>query len=250
MLSAIPMDLALFFVATLLGSFVAGIAGFAFGLVASAIWLHIIPPAQSAPLIAAFAILIQGATLWKLRHALQISRLLPFIAGGAAGVPLGAVALNWADPDQMRTFIGGTLIVFSLYSLARPTLPAAKGGRLADCIVGFLSGALSGSTGLAGIPVILWASLHRWSKDDQRAVFQPVVVAIFVLTLIWLGGTGLVTRETWKLFWIGLPAAAFGTWLGFTLYGRLDDATFRMLVLVLLLTSGFALLPWPRSPGG
>ena len=53
---AIHMDLALFFVTTLLGTVV---AGFAFGLIASAIWLHIIPPAQSAPLIAAFAILIQ-----------------------------------------------------------------------------------------------------------------------------------------------------------------------------------------------
>jgi len=60
MTSAIPMDLALFFVATFLGAVVAGVAGFAFGLIASAIWLHIISPAQSAPLIAAFAILIQG----------------------------------------------------------------------------------------------------------------------------------------------------------------------------------------------
>jgi hypothetical protein len=44
MTSAIPTDLALFFVATLLGAIVAGIAGFALGLIASAIWLHIIPP--------------------------------------------------------------------------------------------------------------------------------------------------------------------------------------------------------------
>ena len=132
MTSAIPMDLALFFVATLLGAVVAGVAGFAFGLIASAIWLHIIPPAQSAPLIAAFAILIQGATLWKLRHAVQISRLLPFIAGGAVGIPLGAAALSWTSPSQMRAFIGALLIVFSLYSLARPILPAVKGGRIAD----------------------------------------------------------------------------------------------------------------------
>jgi uncharacterized protein len=92
MTSAIPMDLALFFVATLLGAIVAGVAGFAFGLIASAIWLHIIPPSQSAPLIAAFAILIQGGTLWKRRHDVQISRLVPFVVGGAIGVPLGAAA--------------------------------------------------------------------------------------------------------------------------------------------------------------
>ncbi len=194
MTSAIPMDLALFFVATLLGAIVAGVAGFAFGLIASAIWLHIISPGQSAPLIAAFAILIQGATLWKLRHAIQVSRLIPFIFGGAVGIPLGTAALAWASPDQMRTFIGAALIVFSLYSLARPTLPAVKGGAIADSIVGLLSGAFSGGTGLAGIPVIVWASLRRWSKDDQRAVFQPVVVAVFVMTLIWFAG---ITLQPW-----------------------------------------------------
>jgi uncharacterized protein len=245
MTAAIPMDFALFFIATLLGAVVAGVAGFAFGLIASAIWLHIIPPAQSAPLIAAFAVIIQGATLWRLRHAVQISRLLPFIAGGAVGIPLGAAALDWMSPDHMRAFIGVALIVFSIYSLLRPTLPAVEGGAIADSIVGLLSGAFSGSTGLAGIPVIVWASLRRWSKDDQRAIFQPVVIAVFVMTLFWFGASGIVTSETLRLFWIGLPAAAIGTWLGLKLYGRLNEPTFRLVVLVLLLTSGLALLPWP-----
>ena len=80
--------------------------------------------------------------------------------------------------------------------------------------MGLLSGVFGGSTGLAGIPIIVWASLRRWSKDDQRAVFQPVVVAIFVMTLLWFGGTGIVTPETLELFWIGLPAVLLGTWLG------------------------------------
>ena len=96
----------------------------------------------------------------------------------------------------------------------------------------------------------MWASLRRWSKDDQRAVFQPVVVAVFVMTLIWFGGTGVVNTETLRLFWIGLPAATIGTWLGLKLYGRLDEATFRVVVLVLLLVSGITLLPWPWSKYG
>jgi uncharacterized protein len=112
----------------------------------------------------------------------------------------------------MSVFIGAALIVFS-YSLARPILPAVKGGPLADGVVGLLSGAFSGSTGLAGIPVIIWASLRRWSKDEQRAVFQPVVVAVFLMTLIWLGGTGVVTAQTLHLCCIGLPAVLIGTWL-------------------------------------
>jgi hypothetical protein len=245
MTSAIDLDVALFFVATLLGAMAAGVAGFAFGLVASAIWLYIIPPAESAPLIAAFAILIQGATLWKLRHALQIWRLVPFVVGGAIGVPLGAAALSCISADRMRAFVGGVLVLFSLYNLARPKLPAVKGGALADGIVGIMSGALSGSSGLAGIPVIMWSSLRRWSRDDQRALFQPVVIAIFVMTLLWFGGTGIVTAATLRWFWIGLPAALIGTWLGLKLYGRLDEASFRIVVLGLLLACGLSYLPWP-----
>jgi uncharacterized membrane protein YfcA len=65
------------------------------------------------------------------------------------------------------------------------------------------------------------------------------------MTLVWFGASGIVTSETLRLFWIGLPAAAIGTWLGLKLYGRLDEPTFRLVVLVLLLTSGLALLPWP-----
>jgi len=228
---------------------VAGVAGFAFGLIASAIWLHIIPPAQSAPLIAAFAILIQGTTLWQFRHAMRVSRLLPFLAGGAAGVPLGAAVLTLASQDKVRALIGVALILFTLYSLARPPLPAIKGGRVADGIVGLMSGVLSGSTGLAGIPVIVWANLRLWSKDEQRAVFQPVVVVVFMMTLAWLGGAGVITADTFRLFWIGLPAVLLGTWVGLKLYGKLNERTFRLVVLVLLLISGVMLLPWPWSKG-
>jgi uncharacterized membrane protein YfcA len=247
--SALPMDLVLFFVATLLGAIVAGVAGFAFGLIASAIWLHIIPPAQSAPLIAVFAILIQGATLWKFRHAIRISRLFPFLLGGVMGIPLGAAVLTLASPDQVQTLIGAALILFCLYSLLRPKLPAIEGGRVADGIVGVMSGIFSGSTGLAGIPIIVWASLRRWSKDEQRAVFQPVVVAVFIMTLAWFGGTGVLTADTLRLFWIGLPAVLLGSWLGLKLYGRLNEEKFRSVVLALLLVSGATLLPWPWSKG-
>ena len=70
------------------------------------------------------------------------------------------------------------------------------------------------------------------------------------MTLIWFGGTGIVTPATLRLFWIGLPAAVLGTWLGLKLYGKLDEATFRIVVLVLLLASGLTLLPWPWSKDG
>ena len=143
----------------------------------------------------------------------------------------------------MRSLIGLLLVLFSTYSLARPRLVVARGGALADGMVGVISGLVGGSTGLAGIPVIVWSTLQGWSKDEQRAVFQPVAVAIFVMILIWFGGAGMVTTDTIQLFLIGLPAVLIGTWLGFQLYGKLNEATFRIVVLLLLLISGLSLLP-------
>ena len=244
MASAVPLDLAVFVVASFAGALIAGVAGFAFGLIASAIWLHAIAPPQSAALIAAFAIVIQGASLWKLRHAVQVSRLVPFFIGGALGIPLGAEVLRWASTSQMRTFVGLALVLFSVYSLVRPKLPAVSGGKIADSVVGVASGFLGGSTGLAGIPVIIWSTLRGWSKDEQRAVFQPVVVGIFIMTLVWFGGNQMLTKDTLRLFVIGLPAVLLGTWLGLKLYGKLDEVTFRRVVLILLLLSGLTLLPW------
>jgi uncharacterized protein len=118
--------------------------------------------------------------------------------------------------------------------------PVTAGGAAADATVGFLNGVLGGLTGLAGILVTIWCGLRGWPKDQQRTVFQPVGVAIFVMSAIWLGAKGAMSAETIRLFFLGLPVLLAGTWLGLRLYGRLDEAGFRKLVLSLLLVSGVA----------
>jgi uncharacterized protein len=72
--------------------------------------------------------------------------------------------------------------------------------------------------------------------------FQPTGVATFLITIIVLGGSGAITRDIIWLAALGLPALAIGTWIGWKLYGKLDEARFRKSVLVLLLVSGAALV--------
>jgi uncharacterized protein len=69
-----------------------------------------------------------------------------------------------------------------------------------------------------------------------------VAVAIFAMTALWLGGTGLLAPDAVRLFLLGLPAVLAGLWLGLKLYGRLDEDGFRKVVLWLLLVSGGVLL--------
>lgn len=230
---------ALFLFATFAAALVAGLAGFAFGLIAAAIWLHVLTPLESATLIIAFGLVVQGIAVWKLRHALQWSRLWPFLFGAAVGVPLGVAILGWADPRQVQAGVGVFLVLFSIYSLARPTFgPVRGGGAALDSGVGFLNGVLGGLTGLAGILVVIWCGLRGWPKDEQRAVFQPIGVATFAMSALWLGAKGAISADAIKLFLFGLPVLLAGTWIGLKLYGRIDEASFRRIVLVLLLLSG------------
>lgn len=237
------LDLLIFLIATFAGALVAGLSGFAFGLVATSIWLYILTPLQTTTLIVAFGLIVFGYSVWKLRHALDWRRLWPFIAGAAIGVPAGVSILGSANPAYVRAGVGVFLVLYSLYALLRPSLPpVTKGGAAADAAVGFANGVLGGITGLAGILVVIWGGLRGWPKDQQRAVFQPVGVSIFAMIAFWLGVKGAVSADTVRLFLFGLPALLAGTWLGIRLYGRLDEAAFRNVVLVLLLVSGVALI--------
>jgi uncharacterized membrane protein YfcA len=242
-MDGLPLELPIFLIATFAGALVAGLSGFAFGLVAASIWLYILSPLQSATLIVAFGLIVQGYSVWKLRHALDWKKLWPFIAGAAVGVPVGVSVLTWANPAYIRAGVGVFLILYSLYAFFRPALkPIKGGGAVADASVGFLNGMLGGMTGLAGILVTIWSGLRGWPKDQQRTIFQPVAVAIFLMSALWLGAKGAVTPDTIKLFVIGLPVLIAGTWLGMKLYGRLDEASFRKVVLVLLFASGVVLM--------
>jgi uncharacterized protein len=242
-MDGLPLDLPIFLLATFAGAVVAGLSGFAFGLVAASIWLYILTPLQTATLIIAFGLIVQGYSVWKLRHALVWNKLWPFLVGAAIGVPVGVAILTWANPVHVRIGVGIFLVVYSLYALFRPALrPLTAGGAAADAGVGFLNGVLAGITGLAGILVTIWCGVRGWPKDQQRTIFQPVAVAIFVMTAAWLGAKGAIAADTIRLFLFGLPALLAGTWLGMKLYGHLNETMFRRVVLVLLLVSGAALI--------
>jgi uncharacterized membrane protein YfcA len=237
------LQVALFAAGTFAAAYVTGLAGFAFGIIAAAVWLHFLAPAQVTPLITGFALIVQGVSVWKLRRAVKPGRLVPFVIGSALGVPLGAALLQWAPAAQMRMAVGAVLIAFAIYNWFRPNSDAAAGaGAAADGAVGVVNGVVGGATGLAGLATVVWCNLRGWPPAEQRAVFQPVGLITFAMIALWLGGTGKIGPDTIWLFLMGLPALALGTWAGLKSFGHLNEAGFRKVVLGLLLLSGLALI--------
>ncbi len=239
-------DIAVVLVGALLASVVAGSSGFAFGLIGSAIWLHVLPPDRVVPLVVICSMLLNLAMVWRLRQELKPKLLWPFLAGAMVGVPIGVASLKHMDPELLRRGVGALLLFYSVYMLRRPTMPVVRlspvGGRIADSAVGLLGGFMGGSTSLNGLFPTIWCGLRGWNKSEQRGVFQPYILIVHAVTLFWLGGVGGLDMRTGRDVLLCIPALVVGGWWGFRLFHRVSDDGFRKMILVLFLISGLSLM--------
>jgi uncharacterized membrane protein YfcA len=234
--------LTFFLVAAFFGGLVSGLSGFAMGIVVSGIWLHIISPEQNALLIALSGLVTQGSGIWRVWKSLDWRKVGIIIVGSAIGIPIGTVLLTRLDPVTLRTGIGVLLLAFGLYGLLRPAMKPIQSGAATNLSVGLANGLIAGLTGLGGIAVTVWTQLMGGSKDAQRAIFQPVILTTFAMSAVSFAFAGLYTVETLRLYLFALPVLGAGIWCGLQLYGKLDDAGFRKVILWLLLASGLSLV--------
>ena len=235
-------SLAVVWLGAFLGALAAGGSGFAFALVASAIWLHAFDPPHMTGLVVACSTLIQIVLFVPVWRKVEMARLWPFLVGALAGVPLGAALVTHAPTGPIKAALGAFLLAYGTYAFLAPHLPRlAFGGKPVDAAIGFVGGVLGGLAGYSGVLPTLWTQLRGWSKDVARAVYQPFILFAHALTLMSLGTAG-IDRSTLTLLVASLPALACGTWLGWRIYGRLDERRFRQALAALIALSGLFLV--------
>ncbi len=224
------------------GALAAGGAGFAFALAASAIWLHAIDPVQTTALIVACGSLLHITLVWPIRRSIDGPRLAPFLIGALVGVPLGVLVLTQVDASPLKLALGVGLAAYGLYALLAPRLPRVSfGGTFANAGVGFAGGVLGGLGGYSGVLPTIWTQLRGWPKEMARGVYQPFILFAHLLTLLIVGFVGIEPRS-WLLIVLALPPLALGAWLGFQIYGRLDERRFKQMLSLMILGSGLLLL--------
>jgi uncharacterized membrane protein YfcA len=223
-------------------SFTSGLSGFAFGLVALGLWLHLVEPAVAGPLVVLSSLTGQLITTLALRRSFRPDLAWPFILGGVFGVPLGVTILKLVDPAPLKRGFGLFLVAYAAYALLRPPLrPVLAGGRLADGGIGMVGGVMGGIAGLSGAVPVLWCELRGWGKELGRGVYQPFNIAMHMLALGGMAIAGLLDATVWRAFAVCLPCVVIGTLVGLKLYAHVDDRQFRLIVLWLVLASGAAL---------
>lgn len=230
----------------LIAAFCAGLAGFAFNLVAAGILFHFISPQELAPVLVLGNLVVQAISLPTVLRTVRWRPLLAPILAGLMGLPLGVMILRVADPNQVGMIVGALLTGYGGYALARMALRITPrqipGNHWVDKLVGFFAGILGGLGGFSGALPAMWSDLQGLSKEMTRARLQPFVTVMQVFTAISFAIGGLITQETGWMLLTGLPALLFGTWLGLKAFHVIPAQGFRLVLVGLLFVSGLSLV--------
>ncbi|MEM6853208.1 MAG: sulfite exporter TauE/SafE family protein [Planctomycetota bacterium] len=242
--------------ALLLGSFVQGATGFAFGLLATPllIWAGLsLPAAVAAVLTAVLAQTAAGS--WRFRDAIVWRDLPTVMVTRNLGLPLGLIVMGWLSASGIETMKLGVgvvllvvvlLVVVLLVVVLRPKPRAKVPGRWA-VPAGLSSGFLSGVTGMGGPPVVIWAMAHDWSTRRSRAFLWTLFLQLMPvqLGLMWWR-FGEEVGHAMLAGLVATPAVVLAAEWGSRWGSRWSPAGLRRVTLALLL--GMALVsivgPW------
>ena len=228
-----------------------GLSGFGFSAV-GALCLIVLPPKLGVPLLMTLSAANQLMSLRQLKADMSPIRQwwpdgpAPYLLGGLIGVPVGLSILSSLPTVNLMLVLGSFLVFYDAYSLARPHCARATvhGNWFTSSLVGLSGGVIGGFTAFPGAPVVVWSGLRHLPKRESRAIVQPYILVLQLLsiTLLALQRPQTFDKTYWLLLAITLPVVLPCTLMGVRLYRRLSDINFRRVTFVLLGVSGLGLL--------
>jgi hypothetical protein len=246
-----PLTIAILVAILAASALMSGLSGFGFSAV-GALCLIMLPPKLGVPLLMTLSAANQIMSLRQLKADMKPlgewwpDGPAPYLLGGLVGVPVGLAILSSLPTTDLMLVFGAFLVLYAGYSLARPNGVRAtfSGNWLTSSLVGMSGGVIGGFTAFPGAAVVVWSGLRHLPKRESRAIVQPY---IFVLQILSISLLALQKPETfgptyWLLVAITVPVVLPCTLLGVKLYHRLSDVNFRRVTFILLGVSGLGLL--------
>jgi uncharacterized membrane protein YfcA len=228
-------------IAVALASFLGGVTGFGYSLVATPLLLldgYSLRFVVTVNLALAFVTRISVAV--RFRHSMWPRRVALLIGGAIPGLWLGVEVLRAVDAKDIKiaagivTMIAAALIARSVNAPPpRRTLPGAA------AVAGFLGGFLGSSTSLNGVAPVLLLARDKASPRSFLADLAMYFVGANAIGLAILAVLHTLRTDALSpAFLVWLPGSLLGNWLGTTLGPRLPERAFRRLTLVIVFVAG------------
>lgn len=234
--------------ATFLGAgVVKGVTGMGLPTVAMGVLSTLMPPAQAAAILVIPSFV---TNVWQVfagpATGPLLRRLWPMLLGIAAGTMASIGVLVRVDPLWLGHGLGVALMAYAGYALRSPTVsvPPRLERRLAP-LVGLVTGAITGATGVFVMPAVPFLQALRLDKDE---LVQALGLSFTVSTVAL--AAGLATQGAFRLGQLGLSSLAIvpalaGMWLGQALRAHLSARLFRRCFLLFLVLLGLELASRP-----
>ena len=222
---------------------VSSIAGFAFSALAGAALAHLaLAPTEAVAIMLVCSIAIQAYAVVKLADAIRWQRLAPFLIGGALTVPLGIALLTRFSTAAFSVGLGILLVMYGAYMLARKSEIVVRANPLADFAIGAVGGVTGGLAAFPGAFVTVWCGMRGWTKDEQRAVFQPYILAMQLVALALLQSSAPAAQPQSAALFVLVPSVLLAAHLGIAVFRKLSNRQFNQIVYGLLVAAGVTLV--------
>ena len=218
-----------------------GLTGFGTVMVALPLMSLLVDIKTVVPLISLLGLFINTFQTVQLRKQVLWKLLIPLLMGSIIGIPMGAHILKVVASSWLQILFGLILVGFVFFSLyVRPQKrdlgqPWAWGA-------GILSGILGGSIGANGPPVIVYATLGPWNKDQFKAMLVGYLCVNFVFICSYYTATGVFTGQILGFFAATIPGTTLGILTGTLISSRVGERGFRHMVYLILLILGATLM--------
>ncbi|MEX0349267.1 MAG: sulfite exporter TauE/SafE family protein [Paracoccaceae bacterium] len=134
------------------------------------------------------------------------------------------------------------VVVFATLQLLGLRLRLNRASMRTEAAVGAIAGCIGGVSGVWGPPTVAYLTALNTPKQDQMRI-QGVIYGLGAVALAVAHlGSGVLRVETAPLSLVLVVPAVVGMWLGGRWQDRIDQTTFRMLTLIVLLVAGLNLL--------
>jgi hypothetical protein len=224
----------------LLASFVAGLFGFGFGIVATAglsLTMELVHAANVVNLVSPF---VTASLFWQLRGHVSwrpVRRIAPWLL---AGVALGVLALTSLDARILARALGAVVVAVSLWNLSARPLRVPE-TWLSDALAGGLSGLFGGAFNSGGPPLIAYVYSRPGTPAQLKATLQALFLCSTFARMAFASAQGVMERSALWEAALATPFALAGQWAGHALSERLPSERFRRLAWLGLLSLGVVL---------
>ncbi len=235
-------------------SFIQGVAGFAYSLLAVPLLMLVGFQLPDAVLLS-----LPGSITTRLlvvQHCRQhiqwkpLWGMLPFCAIGLVIGVFCLKQLTTLPSETVRQYIGAIILLTVAMRLFVKIEPVDSVLSIWGFTAAFFSGILGGTANIGGPPLVLWVVAHKWSTECTRAIMPAftLMTTPLQLVLLWIGFGG----KMWAGLGLGalyLPLIFLAVWLSNRTSRKLSQERMRLIIITLLAFIGAGYLFSPMLKG-